>query len=103
MVPPSRTDDDIRGLDAHQIVPVPAAVQFGRETVRVAEAGLVQFVADAAGVGEVGLAHLVRKVLAERLLSFCREVVVRLLHHPPADVHQFVEFVGSEVEVMSDP
>ena len=69
MVPRSRTDDDIRRLDAHQIVPVPAAVQVGRETVRMAEAGPVQLVADAAGAGEAGLAHPLGEILAERRLA----------------------------------
>jgi hypothetical protein len=54
MAPRSRTDDDIRGLEAHQVAAVPAAVQLGRETVRMAEAGPVQLVADAAGLAQWG-------------------------------------------------
>jgi len=46
--------EDVRGLQAHQIIASPVAVQVGSKPVGVAEPGTLEFVADAARVGEQG-------------------------------------------------
>ena len=70
--------------------------------MRVAEAGPLKFVADAAGIGEQRLLHPDREVLAERHLGFAGKVIARPLQHEPADGHQLVQVVVGEIKMVSD-
>src|SRR5262249_20397095 len=72
---------DIPGLDAHEIVAVPAAVQVGGEAVRMPEPGTLHLVTNAPGVGKFRLLHLAGKVLAKRRFRFRGEIVARLFEH----------------------
>src|SRR5262249_29279096 len=94
---------DIHGFDAHEVVPVPAAVQVGGEAVRMPEPGTLHLVTNAPGVGEFRLLHLASEVFAKRRFCFRGEVVARLLEHSPANGHELIEFVGGEIDMMRDP
>jgi hypothetical protein len=49
---------DVRRLQAHQVVFTPVPLRIGGETIRVPEPGTFQVVPDATGVAEPGLPHL---------------------------------------------
>ena len=78
-------------------------MRVGRQPVRVPEPGAVQFVTDAARVGEPRLVHPALQVAAQRCLRFGGQVVTGLLQHHLPDQHQLTELVVGEVEVVSDP
>src|SRR5215469_6947639 len=94
---------DIHGLDTHEIVAVPAAVQVGGEAVRMPEPGTLHLVTNAPGVGKFRLLHLAGEVLAKRRFRLRGEVVARLFEHSPANGHELIEFVGGEIDMVRDP
>jgi hypothetical protein len=97
---PSRARQDVRRLEAHQVVFTPVALRIGGETIRVPKPGTFQLVPDAAGVGEPGLPHLQRQMVAKCRLRFVRQVVGRPAQHQPSDREQLVDLVLGEVQVM---
>ena len=52
-----RAGQDVRRLEAHQVVFGPVPLRIGREPERVAEPGVFQLVPDTAGVAEPRLSH----------------------------------------------
>jgi magnesium-transporting ATPase (P-type) len=99
---PRSARHDVRRLQAHQVVHRPRPVRLGRQPVGVPQPGVLQRVADAAGVGELRLRLLERQVIAERLPGLRRQVVRRLVEHQVPDRQQLVGLVGGEVKVMRD-
>jgi len=98
-----RAGQDVDGLQPHEVVPAPAQLRLGGQPVRVPEPGPLQFVADAAGVGESRLPHAQGQVFAEYQLRVGGKVIRRAVEHGPADGHQLLQRVRGEVEVMRDP
>jgi predicted chitinase len=68
-------------------------LRIGGETIRVPEPGTFQLVPDGAGVGEPGLPHPQRQVVAKCLHRLARQVVGRPVQHQPPD-----RFVVSEAQ-----
>ena len=95
---------DVLRLDPHELLERRRWPSAGRlvEPVGLPQPGALDRVADAAGVGETGLAHPPLEVLAQRLAGLRRQRVDSAGEHQLGDRHQLVERVVGEVDVVGD-
>ena len=80
-----------------------AAFPLRDQAVGLTEAGALEGVADASGIGEARLAHAPRHQLAEGRFRRGGEGVVLAIEHDPRDRHQRIQFVVGEIDVVGDP
>jgi len=88
--------------DLHQVVPRDHS-PGGDQAPRLAQPQPVDRVADAARVGEPGLAHPQRHVLGERLARGAVHPVLLPLQHHLGDPQQLVQGEVGEVDMVRDP
>ena len=94
---------DVVGGDRHQLFPGDVAHAVCEQTIRLAQPGAIDRVADAAPVCETWALDPPLEVGPEGVLGTRAEHVVLVLEHQVRDRHQLVDVVVGEIDVVSDP
>ncbi len=94
--------EDVFGLDAEKVGLAQAVFALGDDTAGMTEPGPLEGVTNTAGIRETGLAHAAFEIITEGAARFLGERVLLLGEHELADLHELVEAVVGEVDVMGD-